>query len=174
MFELILNILLVIFLVYTLFTHIIEAPIPDKVQRNPYALKPNIWPSVLIALLLICLAINIYKIIKKNKGNPEFTLGNFAKGIPAFFKGKLFLGILIIVISAYILEPLGFTVTSVFLLFTYGMLLGEKRWLRNLILSIIISLFLYLFFGVLLQVNLPRGTVPFLRDFALMLEGLFG
>jgi putative tricarboxylic transport membrane protein len=84
------------------------------------------------------------------------------------------LGILIIVISAYILEPLGFTVTSVFLLFTYGMLLGEKRWLRNLILSIIISLFLYLFFGVLLQVNLPRGTVPFLRDFALMLEGLFG
>lgn len=84
------------------------------------------------------------------------------------------MGILIIVISAYILEPLGFTVTSVFLLFTYGMLLGEKRWLRNLILSIIISLFLYLFFGVLLQVNLPRGTVPFLRDFALMLEGLFG
>lgn len=157
---------------YSLFTHVIEAPIPDKVQRNPFALKPGVWPSVLIVLLLITLTINIIKIIKNNKGKPNFTLSYFVKEIPAFFKSKLFLGILIIVVAAFILEPLGFTVTSLFVLFFYGMLLGEKNVLKNIIVSVILSLFLYLFFGVLLQVNLPRGTVPFLREFALMLESL--
>ena len=153
MFELIINILLFIFLGFTFFTHVLEAAVPASVARNPYALQPDVWPKTIIILLEICLIVNIIKIIKKNKGNPDFTLGAFVGSIPGFLKSKLFLGIVIMVAASFILETVGFIVTALFVLFFYGMLL-------------------YIVFSGMLSVNLPRGTIGFLRNFALWLESV--
>ncbi len=172
MFELIVNIGLFIFLGITFFTHVLEAPVPLKVQNNPYALQPDVWPKAIIILLLICIAINIYQIIRRNKGKEDFTVKAFLASVPGFFKSKMFFGILILAIISVILEPLGFMVSAFLLLFFYGMLLGEKKYVRLAICSLLISLVLYIVFSGLLSVNLPRGTVPFLRNFALFLEKL--
>ena len=172
MFELIINAALFIFLGITFFTHVLEAPIPIKVQKNPYALQPDMWPKAIITLLLVCIAVNIYKIIKKNKGKENFTLKAFFATVPGFFKSKMFLGMLILVVVSFILEPLGFMVTCILLLFFYGLLLGERKILRLALCSVAIALVLYIVFSGLLSVNLPRGTVPFLRSFALFLESL--
>ena len=126
-FELIINILLFIFFGYTFFTHVLEAAVPAKVANNPYALQPDVWPKAIIILLEICLIVNIIQIIKKNKGNPEFTLGAFVGSIPAFLKSKLFFGIVIMVVASFILDTVGFIVTSLFILFFYGLLIGEKK-----------------------------------------------
>lgn len=174
MFELIINILLFIFLGYTYCTHVLEAAVPANVARNPYALQPDVWPKTIIILLEICLIINIIKIIKKNKGNPDFTLAAFAKSIPGFIKSRLFLGIVIMVAASFILETVGFIVTALFVLFFYGMLLGEKNIARLAIASVCITLVLYIVFSGMLSVNLPRGTVGFLRNFALWLESIVG
>ena len=159
MFELIINILLFIFLGFTFFTHVLEAAVPASVARNPYALQPDVWPKTIIILLEICIIINIIQIIKKNKGNPDFSLGAFAKSIPDFLKSKLFLGIVIMVAAS-------------FMLFFYGMLLGEKNIVRLLIAAVCITLVLYIVFSGMLSVNLPRGTISFLRNFALWLESI--
>ena len=172
LFELILNILLLLGLGYTLAFHVVEAPVPLKVQNNPYALQPGIWPTVLIVLLMVLICVNIYGIIKKNKGKENFSLKAFAAGIPAFFKSKIFLGIAIVVISSFILEPLGFMVTCFFFLTAYGYLRGDRKYVRLLAVALVVTLFLYVVFGVLLSVNLPRGTVPFLRNFALAIESI--
>lgn len=172
MFELILNILLMAFLGFSFFTHVTEAPIPMNVQKNPYALSPDVWPKAIIILLEICLLINVIQVIKKNKGKESFTMGAFLKSIPTFFKSKLFVGIVILAVASLILEPLGFMVTAILTLFAYGALLGEKNYARLCICSICITLFLYICFSGLLSVNLPRGTVSFLRNFALTLEGI--
>lgn len=172
MFELILNILLLIGLGYTMAFHVVEAPVPMKVQKNPYAMQPGVWPNVLIVILMVLICINIYGIIKKNKGNESFTLKAFAAGIPAFFKSKLFLGIAIVVIASFLLEPLGFMLTCFLFLVAYAVLLGEKKYLRLVLVALIVTVFLYVVFGVLLAVNLPRGTVPFLRSFALAIESI--
>lgn len=172
MFELILNIVLLLGFGYALAFNVLEAPVPLKVQKNPYALQPNMWPSVILALLIVLMIANIYGIIKKNKGKPEFSFTHFSSQVPGFLKSKMFIGIVIVVVAAFILESLGFMVTSFFFLFAFGMLLGERNYVRLLITSFLITLFLYIGFGVLLQVNLPRGTVPFLRNFALWLESL--
>ena len=172
MFELIINILLFIFLGFTFFTHVLEAAVPARVARNPYALQPDVWPKTIIILLEICLIVNIIKIIKKNKGNPDFTLGAFVGSIPGFLKSKLFLGIVIMVAASFILETVGFIVTALFVLFFYGLLLGEKNVVRLLIASVCITLVLYIVFSGMLSVNLPRGTVGFLRNFALWLESV--
>ena len=172
MFELIINILLFIFLGFTFFTHVLEAAVPASVARNPYALQPDDWPKTIIILLEICIIINIIQIIKKNKGNPDFSLGAFAKSIPDFLKSKLFLGIVIMVAASFMLETVGFIVTALFVLFFYGMLLGEKNIVRLLIAAVCITLVLYIVFSGMLSVNLPRGTISFLRNFALWLESI--
>ena len=172
MFELIMNILLVVFLVFSFFTHVLEAPVPVKVQKNPYAFQPDTWPKVIIILLLICLVINIIQIIKRNKGKEEFTLKYFVSTIPGFFKSKMFLGIIILTAASLLLETLGFVVTAVLVLFAYGALLGEKNFGRLGIASVSIARVLYIVFSGLRSVNLPRGTIGFLRDFALFLESI--
>ncbi len=172
MFELILNILLLLGLGYTLAFHVVEAPVPLKVQKNPYALQPHVWPTVLIVLLMVLICVNIFGIIKKNKGKESFSLKAFGAVVPAFFKSKLFLGIAIVVISSFILEPLGFMVTCFLLLVAYGYLLGDRKYARLILVALAVTIFLYVVFGVLLSVNLPRGTVPFLRNFALAVESI--
>lgn len=172
MFELIVNIIMVVALVFTFFFHVLEAPVPLKVQKNPYALQPDIWPKAIIILLLICFAFNIYKIIKNNKGKENFTFSAFASTIPGFFKSKIFVGIVIVTFAALILEYVGFMVTALFVLGAYGFLLGERNILRLIIVSVLITLALYIVFSVLLAVNLPRGVGVF-RNFALLIESIF-
>lgn len=174
MFELIINILLFIFLGFTFFTHVLEAAVPTSVAKNPYALQPDVWPKVIIILLEICLILNIIQIIRKNKGKEDFTLAAFAKSIPEFLKSRIFLGIVILVVASFILETVGFIVTSLLVLFFYGMLLGEKNYVRLVIASVCITLVLYIVFSGMLSVNLPRGTIGFLRSFALWLESIVG
>ena len=76
--------------------------------------------------------------------------------------------------ASLLLETLGFIVTSLLILFLYGMLLGEKNIPRLAIASVCITLVLYIVFSGMLSVNLPRGTIGFLRSFALMLESIVG
>ncbi len=174
MLELIFNLLLLALCGYTLGFHVLEAPVPDKVARNPYALQPGVWPSVLLVLLMICLVVNIVRMILKNREGNALSFKEFGAQVVAFFKSKLFFGILLVVVASFLLEPLGFMVTSLLLLIAYGLLLGERKWLRLILASLGITLALYIAFGILLSVNLPRGTVPFLRNFALFVESLFG
>ena len=173
MFELICNALLLVFLVFSFFTHVLEAKIPKAYTKNPNVLYPDVWPKVIILLLVICIVINIIKILKKNKGKAEFTFAAFAKNSLVFIKSKMFIGMAILVIASLILEPLGFVVTAALLLFSYGLLLGEKKIWRLVIVAVAVALLMHILFSGLLDVTLPRGTVPFLRNMALALENLF-
>ena len=173
MFELICNVLLFVFLGYTYFTHVLEAKVPKSYLKNPNVLHPSVWPKLIIILLMICIAINIIKIIKKNRKNPEFTFSAFAKNSLEFIKSKMFLGMVVLVVASFLLEPLGFVTTAALLMFAYGMLLGEKKWWRMAIVACVLGILLHIAFSGLLGVNLPRGTVPFLRSFSLFLENLF-
>jgi len=172
LFELIANIALFIFLGYTYFTHVLEAKVPKSYTKNPNNLMPDVWPKVIIVLLLVCLAINIIRIIRKNKTKEDFNFKSFFANSKTFFKSKTFLGIIILLVAALLLEPLGFVVTTFLILFAYGLLLGEKKVVRLLLVSAVLSVLLHFIFSGLLDVTLPRGTVPFLRNFALWLENL--
>ena len=172
MFELICNVLLFAGILYTLNFNVIEAPVPAKVLRNPYALHPGLWPKAIIVLLLVLIAVNIVRMVMKNRGTPEFSLSRFLAASLSFLKSRLFVGILIVVGACFVLEPLGYMGTCFLTLFFYGMLLGERRILRLLVQSMAVTLFLYLLFSVFLSVNLPRGTLEPARNFALGVESL--
>ena len=167
MFELICNILLWLGLLYAYCFNVLEAPIPDRTARNPYTLKPDVWPKVIIILLLICIAINIINIIRKNRNNPEFTFASMFD-----IRVRRWLGIALIIAASFALEPLGYMLTCFLVLFLYGLLLGQSHVFRLAIFSVIITFVLYVVFSVLLSVNLPRGTIPELRNFSLYVESL--
>ena len=167
MFELICNILLWLGLLYSYFFNVLEAPIPDRTARNPYTLKPDVWPKAIIILLLICIAINIFNIIRKNKNNPEFSLDALLS-----IRARMCMGIALILAASFVLEPLGYMVTCVLVLFLYGLLLGQTHVIRLAFMSVILTLVLYVVFSVLLSVNLPRGTIPELQNFSLYIESI--
>lgn len=172
MLELIFNVLLLLGVIYTMAFHVLEAPVALKVQKNPYALQPNVWPNVILGLLILCIVLNIIQIIRKNRGKEDFSLAALIAGVPGFFKGKVFMGMALVVIMSFILEPLGFMPTCFMLMVAYGLLLGDRKYLRLALVSLLITFVLYVLFSMLLQVNLPRGTIPFLRDFSLFMERL--
>ena len=167
MFELICNILLWLGLLYAYCFNVLEAPIPARVARNPYTLKPDMWPKAIIILLLICIALNIINIIRKNRNNPEFSLDALLS-----IRARMCMGIALVVGASFVLEPLGYMVTCVLVLFLYGLLLGQRHVIRLAIMSVVLTLVLYVVFSVLLSVNLPRGTIPELRNFSLYVESL--
>ena len=167
MFELICNILLWLGLLYAYFFNVLEAPIPDRTARNPYTLKPDMWPKAIIILLLICIAINIVNIIRKNKNNPDFTFASMFS-----INVKRWLGMFLIIAASFILEPIGYMATCCLVLFLYGLLLGQTHVVRLAIFSVLVTLVLYVVFSVLLSVNLPRGTIPELRNFSLYVESI--
>lgn len=166
-FELICNVLLWLGLLYAYFFNVLEAPIPDRTARNPYTLKPDVWPKAIIILLLICIAINIINIIRKNRNNPDFSFASMFN-----INVKRWIGMALIIASSFVLEPLGYMATCFLVLFLYGLLLGQTHVVRLLIFSVIITFVLYIVFSVLLSVNLPRGTIPAMRNFSLYVESI--
>ena len=70
------------------------------------------------------------------------------------------------------LEPFGYMLTCVLVLFFYGLLLGQTHVIRLAVFSVLITIVLYVVFSVLLSVNLPRGTIPELRNFSLYVESI--
>ena len=167
MFELICNVLLWLGLLYSYFFNVLEAPIPDRTARNPYTLKPDVWPKAIIILLLICIAINIINIIRKNRNNPDFHFD-----VLLSIRARLCIGIALVIAASFVLEPFGYMLTCLLVLFFYGLLLGQTHVIRLAIFSVLVTIVLYVVFSVLLSVNLPRGTIPELRNFSLYVESI--
>jgi hypothetical protein len=87
-------------------------------------------------------------------------------------KVRRWIGMALVIAASFVLEPLGYMATCFLVLFLYGLLLGQTHVFRLLIFSVVITFVLYIVFSVLLAVNLPRGTIPAMREFSLYVEGL--
>lgn len=166
--ELIVNVLILAFSVFCFFY--VGATMPVSAVDE---LGAEQWPQGLLVILMIALCWNIFKYFKNNpRQEIAAAFGSLGTQTINFFRGKLFFGMVMVMTMALMYEPIGFMVTSVVFLVAYGILLGERRPLILIGSALVITLILYIGFAVLLGVMLPRGQVPFLRDFALFVESL--
>lgn len=163
--DLIFNIGLLIFTIYCYIY--IGATTPESGVNE---LGAAFWPQLILILMGLLLVVSIKDIIKKDKKDNKLALTG--ANIQEFFKSKLFIGMVIVLVMAFVLETLGFLVTTCAFLIAYCWLLGEKRIHIMVLVGLIATIVLYLIFSVGLQIMLPRGTVGFLREFALMIETL--
>jgi hypothetical protein len=168
--ELIVNVLL---LVGSIFCYwYVGATVPVSPESE---LGAEQWPQLLLALLIVAIGFNLYHYFKSNeKERIRAAFADFFPGVVRFVQSKLFVGMVLVVVMSYLFDILGFLTSSLLLMIGYGILLGARRPLPLILSSAIITTILYVGFSVFLGVMLPRGDVPFLRNFALFVESLFG
>lgn len=153
---------LLLFCVYLFFLVGAQSPAP-----TPTEMGAAFWPRIILAFLIILLLVNIVNAVKAMKaGNGKITDG-FNLG--EFLKSKLFVGMIMVAVMAILMPIVGFIPVSILFLCAYGVLLGERRPVRLIIFSVIITAVLYMLFQGALDIMLARGTGVF-REFALFFE----
>lgn len=161
--DLLFSIALTAFSVYCFFLVGAESPAP-----TPTELGAAFWPRIILAAMIALLVANIVNYFKANKVSAQSILGEIK--LDGFFKSKLFIGMLLVFLMALILPYIGFIPSCLAFLVSYGVLLGEKRLPRLILISLLVTVALYALFQGPLSIMLPRG-VSFFREFALVCEG---
>ena len=126
------------------------------------------WPRVIILLLVLAAVGNLYYHYRNGEHLQENRIGVTVDDETANAERSIgsVLRILTILISpfvfAFLLKPVGFYAAAPVFIVLTTMLMGERSPLRIVSMTLLIYLLLLLFFMVLLNANLPQGTVsPF-------------
>jgi uncharacterized membrane protein YhdT len=159
--ELLFNVGLAVFFIYCFF--FVGSTVP---AAAPETLGGAEWSKMLLVLLIVSLLVNAYKIYRNSNGNISFK---FKFDIKKIITGKMFIGSVIMLAYASVLDSIGFLVSSFIMFFLYSRLLGEKRIKVLLLSSVGCVILLYLIFDVVLGIMLPRGSGIF-RTMALFIE----
>lgn len=171
--DIVFSALLLIFSVYLFFMVGAQSPAPTATE-----LGAAFWPRIILVLLIILLAVNIVSSIRKMKPmegekalrakeggtSPGFQFGEF-------FRSKLFAGMILVAVMAFVMTYIGFIADCFLFLIAYGVLLGERRPVRLILFSLIITAILYVLFQGALAIMLARGVGVF-RQFSLFFETL--
>ena len=160
--DIIFSIVLGIFCIYLFFLVGAESPAPTATE-----LGAAFWPRIILVLLILLIIVNIVNSLKKLKGSNEKLTAGFNLG--EFLKSKLFVGMILVAVMAILMPVIGFIPVSFLFLIAYGVLLGERRIGFLIIVSLVITVILYILFQGALDIMLARGTGIF-RDFALFFE----
>lgn len=167
-FELLFSIILFLFSGYCLFY--VTTTVTVSTVSDP--LGAALWPQILLVLLLIMLALNMFWIVKKAPAEERNLSAlkkiNWKKAVTS----PLCLGMITLLVYAVILNTTGFLLTTWILGMIYCYLLGERRPVVLPIFSFVAVVLLFLLFYKGMGIQMPRGTVPFLRNFALSIEKL--
>jgi hypothetical protein len=168
--ELIVNAMLIIAVIFTFWY--VRATMPESPADE---LGAEQWPQLLLVLMIIAIVFNLYNYFRKHKLEEiKAALVDFFPSVGRLIKSKLFRGMILLVLLAILYEPLGFFTTSLTFMIAYGVLLGARKPVLLIVSAMVITIVLYISFSVFLGVMLPRSYVPFLRNFALLLERLVG
>lgn len=108
------------------------------------------WPRVILIIGMILTLISMYKIVVLKK----YISSSFTKIQLIRFA----IASMIMIIYVVLVKPLGFIVTTPFMVAAYIYQMGIRKPLHILFFSLFISFVFVFLFGRLLQVNLPRGT----------------
>lgn len=161
--DLLFSIFLTVFSVYCFFLVGAQSPAPTATE-----LGAAFWPRIILVAMIALLIANIVKSFKAHKASSEKISSEFK--FAEFFKSKLFVGMLLVFIMALLMPYIGFIPVCFLFLMAYGALLGERRWLRLILISLFVTILLYVIFQGPLSIMLARGVGVF-REFALICEG---
>ena len=112
---------------------------------------PELWPVVISVILLLCSGILVYKSLKIT---PE-------KDVPVVLwsegSRRAYISMIVLFIYAMILKPLGFIIATALMEFVFIKWFSKKKWYICLIISVLVSVIIYVVFRYLLNVSLGFG-----------------
>ena len=125
------------------------------------------WAQMVLAIIIFLSVINIITTLKKLKAEGKTIISDI--DIVGFFKSKLFIGMIIVVVFVLVLPIIGFIPSCILFLIGYGVLLNATNIPKLAIVAILITIVIYVLFQGVLDIMLPRGT-GFFRELALVFE----
>lgn len=166
MLELLFSVVLFLFFGYCLYY--VTTTIEVSTITDP--LGAAFWPQLLICLLLFVLILDMYHVYKAIP-EEDRNLGFFARyDWLGLIKSPLIAGMVVLFIYAFVLNSCGFLLSSWILCMAICYLLGEHRLKVLPIFSFVAVGVLFILFYKGIGIQMPRGTIPFLRNFALDVE----
>ena len=144
------------FCVLTYFVFIPSIPLGIDTDAELGFFSPRLFPKFIIvttAIISIFLGINAFR---KKRDETE-TGDKPRKNIAVYFGAVVVLAVGII--YTYILEFVGYTISTPVILAFYLWFFGARSWVKIPLVSILTTILLYLFFGRVLNVMLPAGTL---------------
>lgn len=113
---------------------------------------PAFWPRTMaVALSVLSVLMVIEGIVKERKEKSADPIGLASPEMR-----RIYWMILIFAVFAVVLYYGGFIIASLLFIPAVMRLLGEKKWLKCILVSVIVSGTIYFFFSVLLRVTLPQ------------------
>lgn len=133
-----------------------------------YPPGPSAWPRGVLALMILAALGNLYFHWKNGDALQEGRIGltrdDETLNAERDWGAKLRIGLILIIpfIYAASLKTIGFYSATPFFIVAIILLMGERRPVIILVITVFIYLLLIVFFLVLLNANLPQGTLrPF-------------
>ncbi|NUH86398.1 tripartite tricarboxylate transporter TctB family protein [Bacillus firmus] len=118
--------------------------------RSADPIGPAGFPQAILVIILVLLLVSLFKAIRKMKSAEQ-------KGSPLNLNLAYFGLLAGIVVFILLNDLISFTLASTIFCFTLFLLLGQKKYIKMTINSIIIAVVFTLVFGQILTVPLPRG-----------------
>lgn len=129
--------------------------------RSADPIGPAGFPQAILIIIFVLLLISLFNAIRKMKSSEE-------KSSPLHLNFAYF-GLLVAIIGFIILNDIiSFTLASMVFCFLLFFILGQKKYIKMAINSIIVSLVFTLVFGKILSVPLPRG-LGIIKEFSYFL-----
>jgi putative tricarboxylic transport membrane protein len=118
--------------------------------RSADPIGPAGFPQTILVIIIVLLLISLFNAIRKVKSSKE-------KATPLHLNIAYF-GLIATIVGFILLNDIiSFTLASIAFCFILFLLLGQKKYLKMVINSIVVSLIFTLVFGKILSVPLPRG-----------------
>jgi hypothetical protein len=115
---------------------------------------PGLFPSLIAAALLLCTAVHIYKVFRKEMETPASPEGTQAVNLRAW------VGIAVCVFAyPALLMSLDFVLSTFLTVFAMLLILRFKSWPVSFFVSLFTAIVCFVVFAMLLGVALPSGVI---------------
>jgi putative tricarboxylic transport membrane protein len=127
--------------------------------------SPQMWPRLILTLLILTsLGLIAKLLLSKPPQNTEEK-----NQIPKTGWGIMLAGILILFLYIFLMEYLGYIISTLLFTFCAMVMLGNRNKLQLFSVPVVITAFIFLLFTYAMYVPLPKGVGIF-RDFSLMFQ----
>lgn len=166
--EILFNVVLILLSAYCIC--FVNSSVAGTIYTDP--LGSAFWPRLLLILLIVLLVVNVIQIYRKTPAEKR-NLDSITKiNYTAVIHNRLTWGILLMLVYALLLPYTGFLLTSFLMGIVLSFILGEKRPVVLIVFSFLAVSLIFMIFYKGMSIQLPRGTIPFLRNFSIMIETL--
>lgn len=123
-----------------------------KVSAASSGISPRVYPRAVFTMLMLCGAVILIRTLMKTLPRGK----RFNEGLEQMVDihlVKVAATIVLMVLYIFALRAIGFLLATPVFLFLSMLLFGERKWLRMIIISVVGSVVLYLFFVQLMNVR---------------------